>query len=243
MRVTRPASWVVGAVVLAAALGFGVAMEGVAAGGYQTGTFGYDVSWPQCGGPLPSNPGFGIVGVTGGKSFDENPCLREQVEWARGGGQAPSLYINTNGAPKRYTNAACARRDASCLNYEYGREAARWAVAFAAANGAADIQNYWLDVETANSWSRDRSLNARAIGGFIDGLEESGRTVMGVYSTSYQWGRIAGNYAPGLDNWVPRPSIDWPGGAAPACGNTPSFGGGRVVMVQWWDAYDENYVC
>ena len=242
MRGHRRGAWII-AGALAAAVALGVAAEGLAASGYQAGTYGYDVSWPQCGGTLPANAGFAIVGVTGGKSFDENPCLEDQVRWARGSQQGASLYINTNGAPKRYTNSACARRDAACLNFEYGREAARWAVAYAASSGAGDIQRYWLDVETANSWSRDRALNARALDGFIAGLEASGKTVMGVYSTSYQWGRIAGSYEPGLDNWVPRPGIEWPGGAAGACQDTPSFAGGQVVLVQWWGTFDENYAC
>ena len=65
---------------------------------------------------------------------------------------------------------------------------------------------------------------------------------MGVYSTSYQWRGITGNWAAGLDNWVPQPGID-PSDAAAACGSAPSFAGGDVVIVQWWGTYDENYVC
>ena len=236
--------WARGVIGLAVLMGLGAAATaGLAASGYTQGTYGYDVSWPQCGAQLPADPGFAIVGVTGGKSLGGNPCLREQGAWAATGDQPMSLYINTNGAPKRYTNAACERRDASCLNFEYGRAAAKWAVAYAQANGVGSVDRYWLDVETANSWSRDKNLNARALEGFRQGLEESGMTVMGIYSTSYQWGRIAGSYAPGLDNWVPRPGIEWPGGAQAACASTPAFAGGRVVMIQAWETFDENYVC
>lgn len=38
---------------------------------------GYDVSYPQCSGQLPSNRAFAIVGVNGGKSFSVNPCLAD----------------------------------------------------------------------------------------------------------------------------------------------------------------------
>lgn len=231
------------AVALALLAGWGVITASASAPAYTAGSYGYDVSWPQCGGPLPQNPGFAIVGVTGGKSFSGNPCLKQQAAWAATGGQPASLYINTNGAPKGYTNAVCAKRDTSCLNFEYGRAAAKWAVGYANSNGAGEIDGYWLDVETMNSWSRDKTANARALAGFIRGLDESGKTVSGIYSTSYQWGRIAGSYAPGLDNWVPRPGIEWPGGAAQACIDTPSFGGGDVVIIQAWETFDENYVC
>ncbi len=231
-----------GAVAVLAGLAL-TATSGFAAGGYTEGSFGYDVSWPQCGTALPSDPGFAIVGVTGGKSLSGNPCLAEQAEWALSGDQAPALYINTNGAPKGYSTRLCARKDTGCVNEQYGFEAATWAVDYASRNGAENLQRYWLDVETMNSWSRDKTANARAIKGFIRGLESAGKSVMGIYSTSYQWGTIAGTYAPGLDNWVPRPGIVWPGGASAACANTPSFAGGSVVMIQVWNAFDENYVC
>src|SRR5918996_761646 len=45
-------------------------------------TPGYDISYPQCGGPFPETYGFAIVGVNGGRVFSPNPCL--------GGGSGPS---------------------------------------------------------------------------------------------------------------------------------------------------------
>ncbi|MEX0782903.1 MAG: hypothetical protein WD557_09650 [Dehalococcoidia bacterium] len=208
--------------------------------GYVIGSTGYDVSYPQCGGSLPASPGFGIVGVNNGKSFTANPCFAEQMEWAEGAAQEPAVYVNTNGAPKKYRHASCARRDVDCNNYQYGRAAATYSLSLV--DGVApEVSRYWLDVETMNSWSRDRGANAEVLRGFIDVLEGAGKTV-GIYSTSYQYGRIAGNYAPGLDNWVPVPEARHE--TAPEyCETTPSFGGGEVVMLQLWYEFDENYVC
>src|SRR5450759_5915683 len=38
-------------------------------------TVGYDISYPQCGRPFPTNAAFGIVGVNKGIVFSPNPCL------------------------------------------------------------------------------------------------------------------------------------------------------------------------
>ena len=60
---------------LVLALGFlvGNPAGALATGTYPAGSAGYDVSWPQCGGPLPHlNRGdFGIVGVTGGREIGQ----------------------------------------------------------------------------------------------------------------------------------------------------------------------------
>ena len=65
-------------------------------------TTGYDVSYPQCSGPYPSNPLFGIVGVNGGLANNANSCIGGELRWARDAPgqkrakQPPlSLYIDT----------------------------------------------------------------------------------------------------------------------------------------------------
>ena len=60
----------------------------------QTGAApGYDISWPQCGGPYPADPAFGIVGVNKGIVYSANPCLASELIWA--GGTSAGLYANT----------------------------------------------------------------------------------------------------------------------------------------------------
>ena len=63
-------------------------------------TIGNDISWPQCGKRLPTGQAFGIVGVNGGLANTTNPCLAEQLKWAKnstGSTIQPKiqLYVNT----------------------------------------------------------------------------------------------------------------------------------------------------
>jgi hypothetical protein len=70
------------------------------AGGTTSTPLGIDVSWPQCSKRLPSDQAFGIVGVNGGLATTTNPCLKDQLIWAK---QSKSgtvqekvqLYVNT----------------------------------------------------------------------------------------------------------------------------------------------------
>jgi hypothetical protein len=211
-----------------------------------SGSKGYDVSWPQCGGSLPAAPfAFGIVGVTGGKSFSPNTCLATEYAWAQQGAASPMVYMNLNAPPRNSLRSAdgpagkCLRKDFECQAYNYGWNAADYAWDYAVSKGV-DVGRWWLDIETGNTWSRDKSLNAITIGAAIDYLEAQTVTV-GIYSTAYQWGVIAGSYAPGLDLWAAGASSE---ATAPSrCSSAYAFAGGAVVLVQWVETYDRNYVC
>jgi hypothetical protein len=83
-----------------------LAVPAVAAGPSGTGgrkatsVTGNDVSWPQCGKPLPSGQAFGIVGVNNGLANNTNPCLAAQLAWAQkstGATAQPksAVYVNT----------------------------------------------------------------------------------------------------------------------------------------------------
>ncbi len=94
-------------------------------GGSTSGsTTGNDVSYPQCGGSLPTGQAFGIVGVTGGLANDLNPCLgpttsypsytESELYWAvatsiGGTNQPPaSLYVNTADPGNTYNGTVIA---------------------------------------------------------------------------------------------------------------------------------------
>ncbi len=110
-------------------------------GGTSTLT-GNDVSYPQCGGSLPSSPAFGIVGVNSGLANDLSACLgptsrypsyaQSELYWAVASstGVAPqpkaSLYVNTgdpgnlyNGTPITDWPTSGTNPDGTCTTSEF----------------------------------------------------------------------------------------------------------------------------
>jgi hypothetical protein len=209
---------------------------------------GYDISWPQCGGPYPPTPAFGIVGVNAGIVFSPNPCLASELVWA--GGANAQLYANTGNpgpALSRHwpvgqtspTFCDPADPDTAACAYDYGYNAAAdsyaGAVAAFSALGLAGSpagNPWWLDVETANSWRSDVSLNVAALRGATAYLVSVGVATIGFYSTQYQWDVITG----GTGAFAAHPS--WVAGASDLQGASagcagPGFTGGDVVLAQY----------
>jgi hypothetical protein len=224
---------------------------------------GHDVSYPQCGGALPSGA-FGIVGVDGGRPFDVNPCLAQEIVWAG----APAYYANTaNPGPKKSTHwpkgqtspKVCKTSSANSkeCSYDYGWNAAKDSYARAAtaasSAGAAPVSTatWWLDVETGNSWqSLDRSatpthykLDRAVLKGMRAYLRAKGVDSVGVYSTSHQWQQITGgaslHKAP-----VWYAGVGGPSSAAAHCASTYSFTGGPVRLTQFRKGgFDADNAC
>jgi hypothetical protein len=177
-----------------------------AGGSLASGAVGSDISWPQCGGALPHDPySFGIIGVTGGHPFSGNDCFAAEYAWAQSTGTA-QVYINLDYGLRTDGPLACLPEDTGCQAYDYGYRGAEWAYQYASQQtGGASLnqKSWWLDVETENYWSDDPVQNAYVIQGALDFLQRKLNKTTGVYSTSYQWGQIAGGYAPpGTPNWV-----------------------------------------
>jgi len=153
-------------------------------GPYTTGSVGYDVSYPQCPGTTPPAGIFGIIGVNDGRPFTLNPCFGTEYS-----GAANSVYINTAYA-KAYRNDITS----GCSAASGGNQA--WAIGCSEAEYSFNHVGvtpsmWWLDVETANSWSSGNlAPNRSAIQGALDRLQSTGP--VGVYSTVSAWGRITG---------------------------------------------------
>lgn len=217
---------------------------------------GNDVSWPQCGQSLPKDQAFAIVGVNNGLANTTNPCLATELSWARtskGGTAQPlvALYVNTANpgtagswwptsntyggttVSNPYGQCTSGRVDAAC-SYMYG-----YAKAYDDANirGVSNPGTYtwWLDVETGNSWSTDRTANRADLEGMTAYFAGIGAST-GLYSTATQWNQIAGT-VPASSNLYALPS--WlPGATSLAaakrkCSSLPLTGGGKVTVAQY----------
>jgi hypothetical protein len=212
-----------------------------------SGTFGWDVSWPQCGSKLPAGGyAYAIVGVTHGHQFSENPCLASEYRWALRHGSVASLYVNVNWPsraeePELAARMAdvCGAHDLPCQLYWWGRRGSEHALAAANAHHIS-APMWWLDVETTNRWSPDPALNTVIVKGARDGMELA-HVRVGVYSSPYQWQMITGDYAPGLPTWVAGPMDA--AGAQASCAEDRSFGGGAPWLVQFPNGLDGNILC
>ncbi len=222
---------------------------------YTSGTVGYDFSYVQCGSAAPA-AAFGVVGVNAGYPFTYyNTCLSaEYAAAARTGNGA--LYINTGYDPSytaiddRHTTQACAN-SSSAISGDLAQQAA-WAVgcseasrdiSYASSQSAPSPSAWWLDVETANSWSStDLSLNRYTIQGIVDTLRPATAAPIGIYSTPYQWNVITGGYQAAVDaDWVATGQRNLKR-ARTYCGST-GFTGARIWLVQYVTSIDNDYVC
>jgi hypothetical protein len=225
---------------------------------------GFDVSFPQCSNTLPKGPAFAIVGVNGGLAYAGNPCLGAEYQWGTTSTTSPrvSFYLNTGNPgpvasshwppPTTTIPRVCDGTWNQDCAYDYGWYAARDSFSRAvvvAGNSATAGAPWWLDVETANSWSTDIATNRADIEGAVAALRAAGISSIGIYSTMSMWAQITGATGPSSSLNVPFTSLpNWVPGArsakdAPSFCNR-SFSGGQVKLVQYPDGgFDADYPC
>jgi len=196
---------------------------------YPEGAIGFAISYPQCRSVFPKTPfDFGIVGVTGGRSFKSNPCFAEELAWAKKGFYAPSFYINLD-----YPNA---RIDP----YAYGQDVAKYAFESVKKEGAGDAM-WWLDVQIVSTWSKDTNVNAQVARGAIDFFKKEGLPV-GLSTTPYQWKIVMGNLETKLPVWVPGRVNKYI--AAKYCTDGIGYSGGRVLQTAYVENnFEVTYAC
>jgi hypothetical protein len=228
---------------------------------------GNDVSWPQCGKPLPKGQTFAIVGVNNGLANNTNPCLATQLSWAatsKGGTGQPlvALYVNTANpgtagswwpTSNTYGGKAVANPYGRCTkgsvaaacSYMYGYAKAYDDATIRGINKPASY-TWWLDVETENTWSTDKAANRANLEGMAAYFASIGAKT-GLYSTGFQWSQIVGTVPPS-SNLYALPS--WLAGASSLasanlkCADAPLTGGGKVTLTQYISGgFDYNKSC
>ena len=166
---------------------------------YTPGEKGYDISWPQCGSPMPSAGSFAVIGVNGGAPFSGNLCMMDQYANAPRSAP-PSLYLNTGYLPQyRYLiTSGCRHQAHSITGMDIEREAwaigcseAETSIRYAYALGASSISMWWLDVEILNKWSQQLNLNRFTLQGAVTRLSQTDLPV-GIYSSPAMWLMITG---------------------------------------------------
>ena len=220
-----------------------------AAGYYPGGSTGSDISYPLCSSTQPSSMGaFGIVGVTAGRAFSQNGCLAIEFDWAKSklATTLPSLYMNLQypiGTTASYAmdgpKGKCSQKEKQCQASNYGWNAAKDAYLYAIGQGATST-SWWLDIETANSWSAKTALNEAVIQGALDYFGSNGITT-GIYSTKRMWTTIAGSFQPAVESWVAQATE----ATAPGyCVPSGPFGTLQVALVQYVSGgQDWDYAC
>ena len=222
---------------------------------YTSGAVGYDFSYPQCGRVAPSSA-FGVVGVNAGYPFTYyNNCLATQFAGAARTGNA-GLYINTGYDPTytavdgHHMTQDCATKSQAIAGtpdqqaaWGVGCSEAQRDIAYATSQSASAPSAWWLDVETANSWSStDLSLNRYTITGVIETLRAQTSVPVGVYSTASQWAAVTGGFLAPVDaNWVATGQRTLKRARA-QCGSA-GFTGAPVWLVQYVTTIDYDYVC
>ena len=250
------------AVLAAAALALSWAAGPARAAAADGPLLGADVSYPQCGGPLPTGQAFAIVGVNGGSATTTNPCLATELEWGEQstGGTVHDdvqLYVNTGNPaggdlwPQTGSNryGDCDGSNSTACAYQYGWDRA-WEDATLRGISYPEEYMWWLDVEIANTWDYSDGggvRNAAVLEGMTEFFTAIGSRGVGLYSTAYQWGHIVGDGVSatsslnGLSNW--RPTGSTLEGAQANCGLEPLTPGGIIEMTQFTTDFDYNWSC
>lgn len=239
---------------LATALGLAAAGDSPAAP-RTTYSHGMDVSWPQCQGAvsahMPSTtPTYLILGVTYGSGDTANPCLADQLAWARERGVPVGAYLVPSYPTTAQLSAAgrglygqCPgkRRPRQCRLHNAGAEQAASAVAVMRGAGV-PAPMMWMDVEfrSLHAWhSHDHPSNRAVLEGVARGLRHA-HLRFGVYTTPYMWQAITGGYRLNVPQWLPSGNGK-PRSARAMCNISAT--GGRTWMVQYTKRLDNDLTC
>jgi hypothetical protein len=222
---------------------------------------GADAGWPQCprgmgiperrtlGRPMPvASAEYVVLGLTNGPGFTANPCLADQVRWARERRVLTAAYA----VASLPDDAAVARHgsdgpyDAATTLGALANAGYQQALANVVTMRRAGLASpvVWVDVEPVPDfeWSGDPERNAAVVEGAVRGYRYAGYRV-GVYSTPTLWRDVVGDLALGVPEWRAAGQTSRAEARA-RCGDDWSIQGGRAVLAQWVEAgRDRDLTC
>ena len=218
---------------------------------------GADISWPQCprgmgipqkrsqGMPMPlPSAEYVVIGLTNGPGFTPNPCLADQVAWARERDVRTAAYaVGSFPNPAELaTHGGEGPFDGSSRLGALSNTGFQQALFNVGSMRRAGLRTpvVWVDVEPVPDfeWSADPAANAAVVQGLVRGYRSAGYRV-GVYSTPYLWSVVVGDLALGLPEWRAAGQTS-AAEALARCGPEWSIQGGRAVLAQWVEA-DRDY--
>jgi hypothetical protein len=214
---------------------------------YPASNTGIDVSWPQQNCQIVSHArpkaAFAIIGVNHGLDFTGNTCLVEEASSF----DNYSLYLNTGypgssyGLKYQSSPEPCSSTNNKCLAFNYGFNDVKYSLTYADLHNV-HTTNWWLDVETDNSWTTDPTTNVAALLGMIAALRYyTFLSSIGFYSLPGQWNQLTNDWRSGLPVWAATGSTSQKT-ARKAC-HESSFTAGKIVLTQYTLKLDEDYAC
>jgi len=210
---------------------------------YATGSTGVDVGYFNCSATLPT-AAFGVVEVTDGLVYSTNSCAAAEASDFRNVSLYANTGLNASSSSSYYTAAekGC-HGSATCAAYHYGYNAGINAFDYAKSLGLSSA-TWWLDVETANTWNSDVTLNQQSLQGEHDALIASGVTNVGVYSSTSQWQSITGSWK---NNWPSWGATAWTSASqAQTYCTGHQFTGGASWLMQYKSStsqVDQDVAC
>ena len=214
------------------------------------GSLGADISWPNCPKgmgiparrtlgkpPPPASSRYVVIGLTNGPGFYPNPCLREQVAYAR----AHHLWTSAYSVITYPSSSQLRQYGGAGPSTKPGLAGQLWNTGWAQAQQnvatmhAAGLMppTVWLDVEPVRPpapWSSSTTANRTVLEGAIAAYRKAGLQ-LGVYSTPYLWRYVVGDVDYGFPEWRAAGPTAMKNALAVCAGD--DIQGGKPLIGQW----------
>jgi hypothetical protein len=202
------------------------------------GLVGGDVSWPQCppgmgiphkmstGAPMPADSAaYVVIGLTNGPGFYRNPCLSDQVAWAKERHLLVAAYSVISWPDDATQQKYGGLREAGYAQAQFNLQSMK--------DAGLDSPIVWLDIEHVPyyDWSADPAANAEVVLGAAQGYVDAGYRV-GVYSTPHLWQSVVGDLSLGVPEWRAAGQTSQ-AEALSRCGSDWLIQGGIGALAQW----------